>query len=136
MHVIDHAELRTFSQPHGRGHTYSGRVSERSRAAAVLEAVLMGVEPPRASNGHLRILGAWIEEPDTICVVYRGWWYPGTVGLRQHIGSTDWPVETVVLNILTYDLGEPLGSLVDTLEPDDHGVMWWSGTSTGSWVRY
>lgn len=102
----------------------------------MLEAVLVGVEPPRASDGNLQILGAWTEEPATICIVYRGWWYPGTIGLRQHIGPTDWPVEIVVLNILTYDLGEPLGSAVDSLEPDDHGVMWWSGISPGSWARY
>lgn len=102
----------------------------------MLEAVLTNVEPPRTSNGNLRILGAWTEEPDTICVVYRGWWYPSIVGFRQHIGSADWPLETVVLNILTYDLGEPLGTLVDTLEPDDHGVMWWRGTPPESWVHY
>jgi hypothetical protein len=71
-----------------------------------------------------------------ICVVYQGWWYPGLLGLRQHIGSRDWPVDTVVLNILSEDLGEPLGSLVDSLEPDEHGVMWWSGTSPSSWTRY
>ncbi|HEX6875650.1 MAG TPA: hypothetical protein VF165_08330 [Nocardioidaceae bacterium] len=111
-------------------------MTHRSRAATVLEAVLMGVELPSARNGNLQILGAWTEEPDTICVVYQGWWYPGIVGLRQHIGSTDWPMETVVLNILTEDLGEPLGSLVHSLEPDEHGVMWWSGTSPGSWTRY
>lgn len=103
----------------------------------MLEAVLLGVDPPRASNGNLQILGAWVEGPETICVVYRGWWYPGTVGLRQHVGSTDWPVETAVLNILTYDLDEPLGgAVVDSLEPDGHGVMWWSGTSPDSWIRY
>lgn len=79
----------------------------------MLEAVLTHVEPPRASNGNLRILGAWTEEPQAVCVVYQGWWYPGIVGLRQHTGSTDWPLENVVLNILTYDLGEPLGTLVD-----------------------
>lgn len=111
-------------------------MTQGSRAAAVLEAVLRGVEPPRASNGNLQILGAWTEEPDTICVVHRGWWHPGIVGLRQHIGSPDWPLETVVLNILTYCLDEPLGTRVDTLVPDENGIMWWTGTSPGSWVRY
>lgn len=62
--------------------------------------------------------------------------YPGIVGLRQHIGSTDWPLETAVLNILTYGLDEPLGSRADTLEPDENGVMWWTGTPPESWVRY
>lgn len=88
------------------------------------------------SNGSLQILGAWTEEPDTICVVYQGWWYPGIVGLRQHIGATDWPLETAVLNILTCGLDEPLGSRVNTLKPDEYGVMWWTGTPPDSWVRY
>jgi hypothetical protein len=128
--------LRTFAQATSDGKTYGGRVTPGSRAAAVLEAVLMEVEPPRASNGSLEILGAWTEEPATICVVYQGWWYPRIVGLRQHIGSTDWPLETVVLNILTYGLDEPLGTRVNILEPDENGVMWWTGTSPESWVRY
>lgn len=102
----------------------------------MLEGVLLGVEPPRVSNGSLQILGAWTEEPDTICVVYQGCWYPRIVGLRQHIGATDWPLETAVLNILTCGLDEPLGSRVNTLRPDEYGVMWWTGTPPESWVRY
>lgn len=111
-------------------------MTQGSRAADTLEGVLRNVEPPRASNGNLRILGAWTENPETMCVVYQGWWYPGILGLRRHVGSTNWPLETAVLNILTYDLGEPLGSLVDALEPDEHGVMWWTGTPSASWVCY
>ena len=102
----------------------------------MLEAVLIRVQPPTEGNGHLHILGAWVEGPDTICVVYEGWWYPGIVGLRQNTGSPDWPLETVVLNILTYDLGEPLGLVTDTLQADEHGVMWWTGTPARSWRRY
>jgi hypothetical protein len=48
------------------------------------------------------------------------------VGPRRQIAS-DVPLDRVVLNILDGDLGEPLGALADTLEPDDHGIMWWAG---------
>jgi hypothetical protein len=109
-------------------------VTQGSRAAAALEGVLKRVEPPRTVNGNLRILGAWTEGPETICIIYEGWWHPGTIGLRREIES-DWPLESVVLNILTADLGEPIGPSVDT-DPDEHGVTWWTGAPPQWRVRY
>lgn len=130
-----HADLRTFAQA-TYGQDVRGPIDPKDLAPPpCFEAVVTGAYPSRASNGNLQILGARTEEPDTICVVYQGWWFPGILGLRQHIGPTDWPLETVALNIVAYGLDEPLGSRVDTLEPDENGVMWWTGTPSGSWAR-
>lgn len=35
--------------------------------------------------------------------------------------------EGVVDEIVTCEIGEPLGSLHETLRPDAEGVMWWTG---------
>ena len=109
-------------------------MTEASRAAQVLEAVREGIEPPQAHNGYLRLLDSWTEGEDTICVVYEGWWYPGTLGLRRNV-EANVPAQHVVEDILSGDLGEPLGGLVDALVPDDNGVMWWEGNPP-EWRHY
>ena len=85
-------------------------------------------------NGNLRVLGTWTEEPDVIRIVYQGWWHPRTVGLRRQIES-DWPLEAVVLYILTSELGESWVP-AETLESDEHGVLWWTGDTPGNRVQY
>lgn len=93
------------------------------------------MQPPTGANGVLQVLGAWTEGTDTICIVYRGWWHPSTLGLRRQIES-DWPVDAVVEYIVTSELGEPLGSREAWLEPDEHGIHWWVGDPPDWRVQY
>ncbi len=101
-------------------------MTEASRPAQVLEAVQRGSSRLAPITATCASSTPWAEGEDTICVVYEGWWYPGTLGLRRKV-EANVPVEHVVEDMLSGDLGEPLGSLVDTLVLDDNGVMWWEG---------
>ena len=49
-------------------------MEEPSRAEQVLAAVVNRFPAPSDDNGHLRLVGAWTDGPDTVCVVYEGWW--------------------------------------------------------------
>ena len=63
-----------------------------------------------------------------LCLIYRQpkWYGDLTLGLRRAVES-DWTIDGVVNEILAGELEEPLGSMHDTLEPDESGAMWWSG---------
>lgn len=107
-------------------------MSTSTRAAEALAAVLAHVPSPTEDNGHLRILDSWTEGEDTICVVYEGWWEEGTIGLRRRIDD-DLPVSWVVGQILEAELGEPPGGMLDGVEPDENGIVWWHGEPPEWW---
>ena len=95
----------------------------QSRAQQVLEAVLRHVpqlDPPTT------ILDSWTEGDDVFCLVYRQDRYDWPLGLRRSV-TPEWTIDGLVFEVLTCELEEPLGSLMSALEPDDRGVMWWSG---------
>ena len=72
------------------------------------------------------VVDSWTEGPSVLCLVYRQRGYRYTLGLRREV-EDDWTLEGLADEILTCELDEPLGSMIDTLQPDDQGVMWWSG---------
>ena len=77
----------------------------------------------------LRIHRAWIDNADTVCFVYEAVEQPhGLIGLRRVIEQgPEWTVSGIVDEILTGEMGEPLGSCFDTLRADSDGVLWWAG---------
>ncbi|WP_408895760.1 hypothetical protein ACJ5H2_12675 [Nocardioides sp. R1-1] len=107
-------------------------MTERSRATAALAEVLANLPPPSPDNGDLRILDSWTEGDDTICLVYKGWWEDGTLGLRRRI-DPDVSVRDVVAQILNAELGEPPGGMIEGVEPDDDGIVWWHGEPRAWW---
>lgn|GEM_PF-3530313 len=73
------------------------------------------------------LVDSWVEAEDVFCVVYRQPLYgPILLGLRRVV-EADWTIEGVVDEVVTCELGEPLGSLWETLTPDEAGTMWWAG---------
>ncbi len=80
----------------------------------------------------IEIHRAWIESPEVVCFVYESAEQPhGRVGLRRTVEQgSEWTVEGIVDEILTCEMGEPLGSCFDTLEADRDRVLWWTGNRT------
>ncbi|RHA39005.1 hypothetical protein [Cellulomonas rhizosphaerae] len=73
------------------------------------------------------VVEAWAEPDDVFCLVYRQPLYGDVLlGLRRAV-EPDWTIDGVVDEILSFELGEPLGSLFDTLIRNDAGVHWWNG---------
>jgi hypothetical protein len=83
-----------------------------TRAQQVLSRVLQALpsaQPPIA------LVNSWTEGDDVFCLVYRQpEHYDGTLGLRRVV-ENDWTTDGVVRQVMDGELGEPLGSLVDTL---------------------
>ncbi len=119
----------------GRGVTgrdHEGTAAPASRADAALARVLAGIAPPSEDNGNLKIVDSWTDGAITIWVVYTGWWFKGTLGLRREL-DLDLPVSRVVDQILDAELGEPPGRLIDGVEPDENGIVWWHGEPAKWW---
>lgn len=108
-------------------------MDEESRASQVLSEVLRFLPSPAPDNGHFHVLDSWVDG-DAICVVYRGWWFDGTLGLRRRI-EPDVPLDRVVDYVLMQELGEPPGSLVEGVVPDEDGITWWHG-DRAEWRDY
>lgn len=80
-----------------------------------------------SANPPIELVDSWTEGDDVFCLVYRQpEHYDGTLGLRRVV-EDDWTIDGVVGQVMDGELGEPLGGLVNTLQPDEGGVMWWSG---------
>lgn len=100
-----------------------------SRAEQVLALVLTGLAArPDTSDFVTHVERSWTEGDDVLCLVYRQprWYGDLTIGLRRTV-EPDWSIDGVADEVLVGELDEPLGSMFDTLEPDEDGVMWWSG---------
>ena len=113
---------------------FAVRGISETQAAQVLAAVLERLPAADEDNGGFHVLDSWTEGDDTICLVYRGWWHGGTLGLRRRIDA-DLPLDIVVGQILGAELGEPPGLLVEAVAPDSSGITWWHGEPPGWWRR-
>ncbi len=104
-------------------------VDHKSRAERVLERVLLGLRSrPATSDFMTHVERSWTDGDDVLCLVYRQprWYGDLVLGLRRVVES-DWTIDGVVDEVLSGELGEPLGSMYGSLEADDEGVMWWQG---------
>jgi hypothetical protein len=104
-------------------------MSGSARAQEVLGRVVAGAGsvPWGDSNLVTEVVEAWAETDDVFCLVYRQLLYGDLLlGLRRVV-EPDWTIDGVVDEILSCELGEPLGSVFDELVPDDAGVHWWNG---------
>ena len=114
--------------------TNLGAMTQTSQAGEALAEVLARVPPPGEDNDNFQVLDSWTEGHDTICIVYRGWWEQDTLGLRREIDA-DQPLSRVVGQILDAELGEPPGRLIDGVEPDESGIVWWRGEPREWWSK-
>lgn len=94
-----------------------------ARAWRVLHATLQMVD--LAPDPPNEVVGAWVADERTICVVYDKRGCP-TTGLRREL-EPGIPVASLAHQIAVSELGEPLGSLWDGVHVDDHGIHWFSG---------
>lgn len=101
-------------------------MAEISRAQRLLAEILRLFPEPDEANGQARLIDLWAEGPNVICVVYEGWWFPGTLGLRRRLEPhlEDWQE---LANILDGELGEPVGTPVEGVLADEEGITWWEG---------
>ena len=86
---------------------------------AVCRNVDLGLDPPKS------ILGAWVADEDTICIVYEKDGCP-PIGLRRQL-EPGIPADWLAEHIAYCEIGEPLGSLWTKAVPDSHGVHWFAG---------
>jgi hypothetical protein len=104
-----------------------------TRAALILADALRHAPEPHDDNGQFRIEEAWVDG-DAICIVYRGWWHSGLLGLRRQVEHGP-SVQEIVGYVLVEELGEPPGSLIGNVRPDDRGITWWNGNDP-AWRDY
>jgi hypothetical protein len=109
--------------------TKGQRMSEPTRAEQVLAGVIESIRTQDESDWlAVDLQRSWTEGDDVFCLVYQ---QPGalrgmTLGLRRTV-EPDWTIDEVLVEVVGSELGEPLGSLFDTLQADEAGVMWWTG---------
>lgn len=84
---------------------------------------------------------AWVEGPWTFCVVYRYHYYDGRLGLRRTSLDAEHDGRFVDMygddratvpdpvrfgqDVADFDIGEPLGSVIDGLQQAEDGTHWW-----------
>lgn len=100
-------------------------------SSQALRACLARLSTSRLVSIPVHVEDAWTEGPEVFCVVYR---YPRSVQLigARFIQPRDFPAsdpfndpEFFGAHVADFSIGEPLGSLADTLREDSTGVMWW-----------
>jgi hypothetical protein len=103
-------------------------VPDQTRSEQVLASVLSSLSAWGRTEFRTEVQKSWTEGDAILCIVYRQPdMYPTLrLGLRRTI-EADWTVAGIADEIVSCEIGEPLGSLYDTLQPDAEGVMWWTG---------
>jgi hypothetical protein len=90
------------------------------------------------TDGQIQVLRSWTDVHDghpVLHVVYRHPWWDFTTGLRRYLDEVeDYPLNLpthvdpavdLADDIVTSDIEEPLGSVSDSMVPDEDGVWWW-----------
>lgn len=100
-------------------------------ARAALDACLAQLPADTIAYGKsVNVLSAWTEGGTAFCVVYRYQCFDGVLGLRRTFdedmyGETPEDPRDFGCDVAIYDIGEPLGTVVDRLRVDQDGVHWW-----------
>ncbi|WP_380162707.1 hypothetical protein [Kineococcus sp. R86509] len=91
------------------------------------------------TGGQVQVVRSWTSVHGghpVLHVVYRHPWWDFTTGLRRHLDEVEHyplnlPVPDIDLavdladDIVTSDIEEPLGSVLESMVPDEDGVWWW-----------
>jgi hypothetical protein len=103
-------------------------MTEATRAELVLALVLESLSTWEHTEFRTEVQKSWTEGDSVVCLVYRqtGMYSKLTLGLRRTV-EDDWSIEGLVEEMVVCEMGEPLGSLYESLQPDAKGVMWWTG---------
>ncbi|WP_041292312.1 hypothetical protein [Kineococcus radiotolerans] len=92
-----------------------------------------------ATGGRVHVVRSWAGVHDghpVLHVVYHHPWWDFTTGLRRHLDEVENyplnlpapdvdPAVDLADNIATSDIEEPLGSVLESMAPDEDGVWWW-----------
>jgi hypothetical protein len=90
--------------------------------------------PSSCTEGRsVEVLAAWVEGGGALCHVYQYPYYMGVLGLRRVLDTDMYgdPLsdpESFGRDVADFDIGEPLGTVVERLRTDEHGVSWWGST--------
>lgn len=92
-----------------------------------------------ATGGQVHVVRSWAGVHDrhpVLHVVYRHPWWDFTTGLRRHLDEVEHyplnlpmpdvdPAVDLAEHIVTGDIEESLGSVLESMAPDEDGVWWW-----------
>jgi hypothetical protein len=102
---------------------------------AALYACVTGLSRSCTEGETVEVLAAWIDD-DGLCVVYQYPYFDGVLGFRT---GTELDTDNEMAlsapefgqDIADFNIGEPLGSVVDHLRQDAYGVHWWGDLTDG-----
>lgn len=100
-------------------------------AQDALEACLQHLpESGLTETRTVEVLDSWTEDNAAFCVVYRYPYFRGVLGIRCTFDTDMYgapPTDAVQFgrDIADFEIGEPLGSVVERLRPDSADVYWW-----------
>lgn len=96
---------------------------------AALYATVTGLSRSCTEGETVEVLAAWIDH-DHLCFVYQYPVFDGVLGIRceTETGLYGEPASDpghFGQDVADFSIGEPLGSVVDHLRQDSHGIYWW-----------
>jgi hypothetical protein len=78
----------------------------------------------------VQVLDAWTEDGVAFCVIYQYPYFDGVLGIRRTFdenmyGDDATDPDEFGRDVADFDIGEPLGTVVERLRVDAAGVHWW-----------
>lgn len=126
--------VAAIAQPMALTRLDDGGVDARAPgwAKAALEACLLHLPVSRVTESRtVQVLDSWTEGERAFCVVYQ---YPyfkdGVLGIRctfdtDMYGDEPSDPEQFGRDVADFDIGEPLGTVANSLRSDLNGIHWW-----------
>jgi hypothetical protein len=101
-----------------------------------LYAAVTGLAHSCTEGETVEMLAAWVDDAECLCFVYRYPYFDGVLGLRRSDDDDDDDDDggesgavadprSFGQDVADFDIGEPLGTVVDRLRVDAAGVHWW-----------
>jgi len=103
----------------------------REWSEIALASCLDSLRSGRVTETHtVRVIDSWAEDGIAICVVYEYPYFDGVLGIRRTFdedmnGDPADDPEQFGRDVASFDIGEPLGRVVERLRHDVRGVSWW-----------
>jgi hypothetical protein len=96
-----------------------------------LYAAVTGLAHSCTEGRTVEMLAAWVDDDEYLCFVYQYPYFVGVLGLRRSDEDDSDEPDSVAdprsfgQDIADFDIGEPLGTVVERLRVDAAGVHWW-----------
>lgn len=102
---------------------------------AALYASVTGLTHSCTMGETVEMLAAWTDDEECLCFVYQYPAFDGVLGLRcdtqtDMYGEAPTDPGDFGQDVADFDIGEPLGTVVDVLRQDPQGVWWWGTLGT------